>query len=306
LPVTIQAREQFDIVHSQGFCGFTGNVVTAHICNRAWHKSLNGLEGGATLRETVFNSVASTLEYSCFHFAKKKHVIAISNRVKKDLVRYYGCPASIEVIYHGVDLDLFSPGNARRWRTEMRAGFGISEDETIFLYVGDLRKGASRCIQALAQLDRGRLLLVSRTRAEDYKKLADQAGVAGRVIFAGPTDNVERAYAAADIFLLPTPYDAFAMVVSEAMACGLPVVVSHEAGASELIDDGRNGVVLKDAIDVGELASHMNSLACDRPYARRIGEAARKSVEEMSWDVVANQTMKVYEDVVRRANRGRR
>src|SRR5439155_18617893 len=136
------------------------------------------------------------------------------------------------VIYHGVDLKLFSPENRRRWRAGMRAQYGLSEDEMVFLYVGDLRKGARRCITALSRIPEGRLLFVSRTPASPYQRLAEDAGVANRVRFLRATNQVEKAYAAADAFLHPSPYDAFGMVVSEAMACGLPVVVSREAGAA--------------------------------------------------------------------------
>ena len=112
----------------------------------------------------------------------------------------------------------------------------------------------------------------------------------GSSSFAG-----EKAYAAADAFVLPTPYDAFAMVVSEAMASGLPVIVSQEAGASELIQHGVNGLLLQDA-SVSELARQMEFLERDRSWAANLGCAARKSVEGLSWDTVACQTMAVYRE----------
>ena len=131
--------------------------------------------------------------------------------------------------------------------------------------------------------------------------MADNAGLVGRVLFLCATSQVERVYAAGDALLLPTPYDAFAMVVSEAMACGLPVIVSREAGASELIRNGVNGLLLEDA-SVPELVRHMQSLLRDPCWAAELGCAARKSVEPMSWDTVAEQTMRVYKEVLQRRN----
>jgi UDP-glucose:(heptosyl)LPS alpha-1,3-glucosyltransferase len=300
LPVTLQPGRDFDIIHSQGFCGFRGNVFTGHICNRAWHLALQKLEGGVSFREFCFDTVASALEHTVYRFTRHSAVVAISKRVAQDLVRFYHCSAPMQVIYHGVDLDLFSPESRRRWRSQTRAEYGLSEDDMTFLYVGDLRKGAGRAIQALSQLEHGRLLIVSRSAAEPYQRLAQEAGLRpGRVIFAGPTTHVERLYAAGDALVLPTPYDAFAMVVSEAMASGLPVIVSREAGASELIQHGVNGVLLTDVSSVTELASHMHSLAQDRVGAERIGGAARTAVQSMSWDAVAQQTMQVYEQVLK-------
>jgi UDP-glucose:(heptosyl)LPS alpha-1,3-glucosyltransferase len=308
LPVTFQIGRGFDVIHSQGFCGLRGNVFTAHICNRAWHRALQKIEGGASFRESIFNAMGTTLEFGLYRFLRRSPVIAISRRVAQDLVDFYHCPAPIRVIYHGVDLDLFSPANRRRWRSEARAQYGLTDDEMVYLYVGDLRKGASRCIQALAQLNQpqalargtseARLLFVSRSRTSMYQRMAEQAGIADRVLFVGPTNQVERAYAAADVFVLPTPYDAFGMVVTEAMASGLPVIVSREAGASELIQHRVNGLLLDAAGSVPELAGHMESLQSDRDWAADLGCAARRSVESLSWDVVAKQTEQVYKDLV--------
>lgn len=302
LPATFQIGRRFDIIHSQGFCGFRGNVLTGHICNRAWHRALKKLEGGVTAREAVFNAVASTLEYSAYRFARNRAVIAISKRVAGDLRQFYHCPAPIEVIHHGVDLQVFSTKNRELWRSEMRQQLGLKDDETVFLYVGDLRKGAAQCIQALAQLDSGQLVLVSRSRTDAYQRAAEQAGVRERVVFAGATDHVEKFYAASDAFLLPTPYDAFAMVVTEAMASGLPVIVSREAGASELIENRVNGLLLEDTASVGELANFMRCLDSNPQFAGRLGAAARKTVEPMSWDAVAERTMRVYQQVLGGSN----
>jgi UDP-glucose:(heptosyl)LPS alpha-1,3-glucosyltransferase len=298
LPATFQVGRGFDIIHSQGFCGFRGNVYTGHICNRAWHLALKMVEGGATLRESIFDAVATTLEHVVYRFTRHGRVIAISQRVARDLARFYHCRAPIRVIHHGVDLELFSPESRLRGRATARAQYGLTEEEIAFLYVGDLRKGASRCIQALALLDSGILMFTSRSDVAAYRSLAEKLGVQDRVRFLGPTNHVENVYAAADALLLPTPYDAFAMVVSEAMACGLPVIVSREAGASELIEDGINGLTLQDVGSYRELAEKMQLLRDDRSLAEELGRAARKTVEPLSWDAVASQTMQVYEQVV--------
>jgi UDP-glucose:(heptosyl)LPS alpha-1,3-glucosyltransferase len=302
VPASFQIGRGFDIVHSQGFCAFRGNVFTSHICNRARYLALKKLEGGATLRESIFNAVASTLEYAMYRFARPSFVIAISEHVARDIVRFYRCRTPIHVIRHGVDLQLFSPHNRQRLRAQMRARYGVGESETTFVYVGDLRKGAQRSIRALSQLTEGRLLFVSSTPAGAYQRMAEEVGVAQRTLFLGATNQIENVYAAADALLLPTSYDACGMVVSEAMACGLPVVVSREAGAAELVQHGVNGLLLDDVTDVSELAGHMDSLLRDPSWAAELGDAARRSVEPMSWDPVADRTMRVYEELLRKRN----
>ena len=95
---TLQIGNGFDIIHSQGFCGFYGNVLTAHICNRAWHQALEKLEHGVTLREWIFNAFATTFEYSIYRRAQNCNVIAVSSRVADDLRKFYYCPAQLRVL----------------------------------------------------------------------------------------------------------------------------------------------------------------------------------------------------------------
>lgn len=304
LPATLQVGRDFDVVHSQGFCGLLGNVFTAHMCNSAWHQALQKLGEGATFRESVFNVVTGALEHATYRFAGDSEVISVSERVARDLIEFYHCPASMHVIYHGTDLETFSPESRRRYRNEARAEFGISPDEFVFLYVGNLRKGARRCIQALAEVKRGVLLCVAATDPEPYKQFAKESGQEQRVIFAPHSKQVERVYAAGDAFLLPTPYDPFALVVSEAMGCGLPVVVSREAGVAELIRHGENGLLLQDVTSHSELARHMRSLQ-DPELADALGRAGRKTVEGLTWDAVADQTMTVYAELMGKRKRAR-
>jgi glycosyltransferase involved in cell wall biosynthesis len=302
-PVSFQVGGDFDVVHSQGFCGLVGNVFTAHICNRAWHLALEKLAGGATLREFIFNQIGSSLEYCLYRFARNSEMIAVSARVKQDIIRHYHCTAPVEVIYHGTDADLFSPQVRERWRGPAREQYGIPADEFVFLYVGQLRKGARLCIQALAQLQGGMLLCVSPSDPTPYREFAKECGQANRVVFAPHTQQVEQVYGAGDALLLPTPYDSFAMVVAEAMACGLPVVVSREAGVSELVQHGHNGLLLNDINSSQELAGHMRMIQDDRRLAGEMGQAGRKTVEKLTWDLVAEQTLGVYENLVRRRRR---
>lgn len=294
LPATFQVGRSFDIVHSQGFCGFLGNVFTAHICNRAWRQGLDKLQGGATLRESVISRVAGALEHYTYASARNSQVIAVSERVARDLVRYYHCPAPMHVIYHGTDTDFFSPEVRAHLRDGARAQFGIPNHQFVFLYVGHLRKGARLCIQALAQVEDSLLLCVSPSDPAEYRKFARECGQEQRVIFAGHTHQVEKIYAAGDALLLPTPYDSFGMVVSEAMACGLPVVVSREAGVAELIRPGENGLLLDHLSSHLELAERMRSLQ-NRPWAEMLGRGGRETIEKLTWDAVAERTMRVYQ-----------
>jgi UDP-glucose:(heptosyl)LPS alpha-1,3-glucosyltransferase len=294
---TLQVRGKFDIIHNQGLCGWRGNVFTAHICNRAWDTSLRRAMGTLSFREWLSGTTLSALEHLFYHFAGNRHIIAVSRRIAGDLDRCYGSVAPTSVVYHGVDLKAFAPAYENLLRRPTRAECGLSETDMAFLFIGDIRKGGRQCIQALAKIPDCKLLFVSRSSDAQYRALASRLGVQDRVVFVGTSRHVERYYAAADALVLPTHYDSFAMVVTEAMASALAVIVSREAGAAELIQHGTNGLVLDDYQNVDELAGLMRALVVDRAFARKLGDAARIIVEQYSWDVAAARTMEIYRQV---------
>ncbi len=294
---TLQVRGKFDIIHNQGLCGVRGNVFTAHICNGAWHSALQRAVGTLSFREYLSGTTLSVLENAFYRFAGKRHIIAVSRRIEADLQRFYHCTAPMSVVYHGVDSKKFIPAVENPVRAEIRAQCGLSQRDVTFLFVGDMRKGARQCIQALAKIPSAKLLFVSRSDAAPYRSLASGFGVEGRVVFAGVSREVEKYYAAADALVLPTHYDSFAMVVTEAMASALPVIVSREAGASELIQHGKNGLVLNDYQDVDELVNLMGAVASDRVFASEMGCAGRCTAEQYSWDLAAERTMEIYRQV---------
>ena len=294
---TLGVRGDFDIIHNQGLCGWRGNVFTIHICNRAWHCALRQTVGRLTFREWVSGNTLGLLEHLFYRYARNCHAIAVSRRVATDVRQLYRSNVSMSVIYHGVDLNTFTPASRNPARGAVRAACGLDGQEMAFLFVGDLRKGARQCIQALSRMKTGKLLLISRTRDAAYRVLVSQLGLDERVHFLGSTKEVAKYYAAADALLLPTHYDSFAMVLTEAMASALPVVVSREAGASELIQNGVNGFVLEDFTDIVELAGKMSLLDGDRELGRSMGDAARRTVEDYSWDAIADRTMQIYQEV---------
>jgi len=171
----------------------------------------------------------------------------------------------------------------------------LMEQDQVFLFVGDMRKGGRQCIQALSKLPFGKLIFISRSADGPHRTLAMQLNIQERVRFLGTTGHPERYYAASDAFLLPSHYDSFGMVVTEAMASALPVIVSKEAGAAELVQDGVNGLILEDFANPVELAEKMLLLAENAALAARIGLAGRHTAEQYSWDVAATETMRVYE-----------
>jgi len=289
--------QSLDIVHAQGISGAPANVVTAHICNARWLDARRDPDGRVSYRDRLFAAAVVPLERRLFARSDIR-AIAVSHVVARDLTQCYQRSGAIDVIPHGVDLAQFNPERRAALRQSARLAYRVADPAFVALFVGDLRKGAGRLIEAAARIPHVTVLLVSRSDPSDILLRAAELGCANRVIASGLTREVERAYAAADVFVLPTPYDAFGMVITEAMACGVPVVTTDRAGAAEVIDNGIDGLILGDPRDTAALAETIDGLARDESRSLRIGQAAAHKAATLTWDHVADQTMNVYEQVI--------
>ena len=186
-------------------------------------------------------------------------IIAISDMVRDDLIRWYGIPEDrILVIYNGVDIERFHPRN-REYREEIRKRHNIG-DEIVILFVSNnfRMKGLGYLLGALALIKKKdyppfKLLILGRDRISPYERLARRLGILQEVVFAGSTDNPEKYYGAADLLVHPTFYDACSLTVLEALASGLPVITTPSNGASGVLRNGRGGFVIDDPRQVGHL-----------------------------------------------------
>ncbi len=102
------------------------------------------------------------------------------------------------------------------------------------------------------------------------------------------------AYAAADVFVFPSWHDAFGFVALEAMACGLPVITSRLAGASEIITDGREGFIVDTPLAIDALADRLNRFF-DPDVRSRMGSAARELAEQHTEEHNFQQVLEVFE-----------
>jgi UDP-glucose:(heptosyl)LPS alpha-1,3-glucosyltransferase len=297
VPATFRVRGDYDIVHAQGLCGLRHNVATAHFCQPAWYGALAQMNGRLTWKQWLVSSLITPLERRALCRRGTQRVIAISERIRADLASYYQRAEGVRLIYHGVDLNTFHPDKRQLYRDEGRAALGVGRDQCLALFVGNLQKGAAVAIRAVARVPGVRLLLVSGSEATADREIARAENVGDRVIFQPASRHVERYFAAADVFVFPTLYEPYGMVISEAMASGLPVITPRSAGAAELIAHGVNGWLTESAWDVGEVASGLRALVADAPRRAAVGSAARTAIAAYTWDRVADETMAVYREI---------
>ncbi|MEI8305751.1 MAG: glycosyltransferase [Chloroflexales bacterium] len=165
------------------------------------------------------------------------------------------------------------------------------------------RKGQHHLIAALRRLvDQGcdiTLELVGEGDARAANEtLARRLGVADRVTFTGyvPREQIAAHYAAAHVFVLPSYNEGMSVATLEAMAAGLPAVVTRTGGAEELVDEGVSGNIVPWA-DVDSLAGRLHALAQRRDLARRMGQAARARAQGFSWDAAVERYLAMFREL---------
>lgn len=215
-------------------------------------------------------------------------VIAVSRYMEREILDSYPVPSDhVHVVLNGVDLEEFSPGNREELRDGERRRWNIPPDAVCILFMGhNFRlKGlwdTLRDVAALRREGRDIHLLVAgrgtgRIQRRKARRLTATLGLSDVVHLAGPIRPAVRAFAAADFLLFPSWHDSFGFVVLEAMACGLPVITTRYAGASEIIDEGESGFLVAPEDREG-VRERIRSL-CERELRVGMGAAARRAAE---------------------------
>jgi UDP-glucose:(heptosyl)LPS alpha-1,3-glucosyltransferase len=243
-----------------------------------------------------------------YNSGRCKKLITVSKCVADEVHINYSVPCNkIVSILNGVDIEKFSVSNKSKYSAVIRQKYGIAPDETVLLFVGHefVRKGLEVIINALQELKMPKLtlLIVGSDKDELFKNKTEKLGLTSKVIFAGRTNEVEKFYAAADIFVLPAAYEPFGLVVTEAMASGLPVIISGNAGAAEVINNGDNGFLLDPQDMKTGLINCIKKLTGDSVLKRSVSIRARETIEKYSWRNMGENTEKVYNEVINAMNR---
>lgn len=283
--------QRYDITHSMG--NLIGcNVVTAHSCHKAGLETLGKLPGPA-------DRVRLLIEHQNYAGRRYRHIIAVSKGVKEELMREYGVPTDdISVISNGVNLDEFGPSR-RESGLLIRAELGISPDDLVAIFVANEfdRKGLEFVIKAMprTQLPNFKVIVAGGDDPGKYLKLASDLSMADRIRFVGSVDNIASYYAASDVFVFPSAYEAFSLASLEAAASGLPLLITRINGSEELIEEGVNGFFVER--EANSIATRLMEVLSSLEACRRLSENARKSALSYTWENVAQKTLEVYDNV---------
>lgn len=222
------------------------------------------------------------LERKQYLGTKRPLVVVNSRMVRSHFEQFLGVPPeSLRVVHSAIDPLRFAAEDRPKRRHEERERWGVSAQEPVGLFVAmNYRlKGLAPLLKAAARMPRDtafRIAIAGHPKFGRYRRLAEQLGIADRILFLGHRNDPKDAYFASDFLVHPTFYDPCSLVALEALACGLPVVTTRCNGASELLTPPNDGLVIDDPHDSGALSAAMAQML-DRGYRSAAAQAARQA-----------------------------
>ncbi len=289
-----------DLLYAPGINAPKTDAITVHIVFHAFYEQVrpelrlfgnSPLRWPRTIHRIIYYHLIMMLERRIYT-RQEVALTAVSQTVADQLKRFLG-RNEVLVVRNAVDTRQFNAHARLARRDAARETFGASSDEFVFLLIGNdwKKKGLDALLEALTECTDlpVRLFIVGKDQREPYIRQSEKLQLGARVGFLNPSADVLQFYAAADAYVGPSLEDAYGLPILEAMACGLPVVVSKAAGASEIISDGENGLLLENPRDVKTLAQLMRRLCTSREFASTLGSAAGRRAADESWEAHANR-----------------
>ena len=253
------------------------------------------------LKFNLFHQLILRLEKRIFEKGECKKIIAISEMVKRNILKHYRLPEDrVKVVYNGVQLDRFDPSNKKYFYDEVRQQLRISDQEVMILFVGSgfERKGLEYLIKSIQYVKEKnwRLVLVGKGNWGKYLKFTTKKKQE-KITCLEPIDEIEKLYAAADFFILPSIYEPFGNANLEALASGLPVITSQNTGASEIITPKKEGIILEDPSNSKSIAEAIDYLM-DPKNREPMVSAARSLAEKFTQQRNASEMLKIYQEFI--------
>jgi len=234
-----------------------------------------------------------------------ERIVAVSRSARDHHARRAGLPPGrYTIIPNGVDAGDYALDKEARRR--LRREWGIAPQEVVAAFVGRLaeEKGLDTLLAAMRLLHRrGEDIFLVIAGDGPWRGLLERSiaadAIGERVRLLGFTADVRGVLSAADIFLMPSRWEGFALAAAEAMAAGLPVIVTRIDGLSDLVVEGRTALVI-DVGDAGALAEAIGCLCGDVALRKRLGEAGRRRViERFAIKAMVAAHERLYLDVAR-------
>jgi UDP-glucose:(heptosyl)LPS alpha-1,3-glucosyltransferase len=291
---------KFSLIHSHERI-FTADIFTLHgIPHRHWIHHVRRKQ------MSLYDLATAWVEKKLVYSGGCQKFIAVSNLTRDIFLQEYRIdPDKIAVIHPGVDLNDYNRYDKDHVRQSIREelGIGIAEPVILFVSMNYEIKGLDAILLALAKLKAQKkmfkLIVAGKGNIKKYKKLADQAQIASDIIFTGPVpkEKLIQMYLAGDLYIMLSKFDTFGMVVLEALAAGLPAVISSNVGAKDLIQEGINGFIISDPSDSNYIAAKI-AVILDANTRTYMAAAARETGAQNTWDLAAAKYKEIYAGIL--------
>jgi UDP-glucose:(heptosyl)LPS alpha-1,3-glucosyltransferase len=288
-------NKAFDLVHSYELVP-GADILTIGTPHQYWRQQVLDKP-----HLSLTDFLIGRLEQATLAAPSCQTVVTMSSLTKTILNQEWGSwQKHMEVVLPGLTplTSLLEDGLVTRKETRHR--LGVLDNEPVFLFVGNNfeHKGLARALHALGayrqKFGTGLLWVIGRGSQQPYKKLMQQQRITYKVTFFGLMDeSIAPYYTAADGLLFFSRFETFGMVVAEALAAGLPVLVTPTVGAAEFITNPACGAVVGADEEEYSLVEKMNHLVQSRSSAEGIA-ACQQAVASLQWTLAAKQLQEIW------------
>lgn len=232
------------------------------------------------------------------------HIITISNFSKQDILTNYKLDKNkVTVAYPGYNREFFYP-NTQTDIKRIKKKYNI--DGSYIIYIGTIqpRKNLIRLIEAVARIDKIKLVIVGKIKGEGrsgwmYEEILQapkKFGVEDRVIFTNflPTEDLPPLISGAEVFVQPSLWEGFGIPVVEAMACGTPIVCSSGSSLPEVV--GVSGLVI-DPYSIDQIEQAIRTIISDKKLRQKYSKLSIQQAKKFSWEKMAKIILKTFENL---------
>lgn len=285
----LRDRNSYDIIHCHILQGL--HCLAALVMKRLFKKKVIikiAMAGGISDFAVLKNMLGGRALLNMLHAADC--LVALCEQSRREAAGEGFAAGRVAMIPNGVDTCLFRPAEH------------AAPDPGRIVFIGalDPRKNVPLLLAAVKKARDAGLQVSLDIVGEGPERqalagLASDLGIADRVRFLGPSDNVAAHLRQARVFVLPSAYEGLPNVVLEAMACGLPVIATRVGGVPDVIEHGRSGLLVP-AGDADALCDGIREVLTDRKLAHELGRHARAAAEErFCLAAVAGRYRELYE-----------
>ena len=286
-------RLKVDLVHSNDSIILVGGIAA----------KIAGIPSITQIRDDISNpaQIVRLRNFVINHFSNR--ILAVANPILDNFIDFGGDRSKSQVLYNGVDIEIFRPeANDLNLKHELF----IPKKSKVVTHIAriDPNKGQDCIIDAatavLNEVPSTYFLLVGDSNIDKFKwykkkviQSINERGLGDKIIFAGKKDNIEKIINISDVVILPSSYEALPGVVSEASACGKPVIASNVGGIPEMVIDGKTGHLIQPH-DAQALSSSLVSILTNDECANKMGLEGRKYMEEKFNIVHLTQKLEIF------------